>query len=188
MTNPDKRGYDVETLASAKVYSNIYYKDFNVDYGITTDGGNTQMMQADGKRVEVVPSTSYEYVGENCNENEPGKIIFAKNGNIHLEASNGDIILKAKNIRIIAEDGSGEITINSGKIIDIRAPYVKENATNMTVAVSGNLDTLAGTKSDSAQIQNDSSSSTDLLQGSFLGGIFSSLKSLQKFFKECFEN
>lgn len=185
MTNPDKRGYDVETLASAKIYSNIYYVDFNVDYGITTDNGNAQMMQANGQRVEVVPSTSYEYVGENCNENEPGKIIFAKNGNIHLEATNGDIILKAKNIRIVAEDGSGEVTINSGKIVDIRAPYVKENATNMTVTVTGNLDTIAGTKSGVAQIKNCDSSSTDAVQGSFLGPLISSLQSLKKFFEDC---
>lgn len=180
-----KRGYDIETLASAKLYSNVNFKNNTIDYGITSDGGNSVLLQRDGKRNEYVPSTSYELVGETCNEGEPGKVIIAKNGNIHLEAQNGDIILKAKNIRIVAEDGSGEVTLNSGKIIEIRAPYVKENATNVTVTASGNLETLAGTKSGSAQIQNSDGSSTDLLQGTFLGQIFSGLQSLKKFFKDC---
>lgn len=175
-----------ETFNNAKTYSGVEYEGTIIDYGITTDGGNALLMQQDGTRVENTPKTSYEYVGNKCQDSEPAKIIYAKNGNIHLEASNGDIIIKAKNIRIVAEDGSGEITINSAKIIDIRAPYLKENSTNMTVTVAGNLETLSGTKSGSAQIQNDDATGTDLLSGSFLGGIFSGLKDLQKFFKECF--
>ena len=178
-------GYDIETLASAKMYSNVNYGNNTIDYGVTTDGGNSVFLQKDGKRNEYVPSTSYELVGDRCNDDEPGKVILATNGNIHLEAQNGDIILKARNIRIVAEDGSGEITLNSGKIIEIKAPYVKENATNIAVTASGNLETMSGTKSGSAQIQNSDGSSTDLLQGTFLGQIFSGLQSLKKFFKDC---
>lgn len=177
--------YDIETLSSAKIYSNVEYQDAILDYGITTDGGNATLMQQDGTRVENTPKTSFEYVGDKVQSEEPAKIIYAKNGNIHLEATNGDIILKAKNIRIVAEDGSGEITINSTKIIDIRAPYIKENATNITVTAAGNIESLSGTISGSAQIQNTSGSSTDLLQGSFLGQIFSGLQGLKKFFKDC---
>jgi hypothetical protein len=183
MTN--QRGYDLETLAAAKIYSNVNYGNYQVEYGVTTDNGNAMMMQSDGVKVEVTPNTSYEYVGNTCKEDQPGKIILAKNGNIHLEAQNGDIILKAKNIRIVAEDGSGEITLNSGKIIEIRAPSIRENGTNITVAGSGNLETMAGTKSGSAQIQNSDGSSVDLVQGSFLGQAFSGLQSLKKFFKDC---
>lgn len=177
----------IETVASAKIYSNVNYGNNTIDYGVTTDGGNTVFLQKDGKRNEYVPSTSYELVGDRCNDDEPGKVILATNGNIQLEAQNGDIILKARNIRIVAEDGSGEITLNSGKIIEIKAPYVKENATNIAVTASGNLETMAGTKSGSAQIQNSDGSSTDLLQGTFLGKIFSGLQSLKKFFKDCLD-
>jgi hypothetical protein len=181
----NQKGYDLENLASAKIYSNLNYNNFSVDYGITTDGGNSILLQKDGNRVDVSLNTYYENVGYNCVDGEPAKIIYAKNGNIHLEAANGDIILKAKNIRIVAEDGSGEITINSGKIIDIKAPAIKESGTNITVVASGNLETIAGTKSGSAQIQNQDGSSTDLLQGSFLGSIMSGLQGLKKFFDDC---
>ena len=181
----NQRGYDIETLAAAKIYSNVRHDNFVVEYGITTDSGNAEMLQEDGKRVEVVPSTSYEYVGRKCNDKEPAKIILADNGNIHLEAQNGDIILKAKNIRIVAEDGSGEVTINSGKIVEVRAPSIKENGTNITVAAPGNVESITGTKSDNSQVQTQSGSSTDLLQGSFLGKIFSGLQSVKKFFKDC---
>ena len=186
MTNQDNlRGYDLETLASAKIYSNVNYDNFSVDYGVTTDGGTSIFLQKDGKKVEVVPSTYYEYVGEKCNESEPAKIIYAQNGDIYLDAPNGDIIIRAKNVRIVAEDGSGEVTVNSGKIIDLSAPAVKENATNITVAAPGNLETMVGTKSGSTQIQNQDGSSTDLLQGTFLGSIMSGLQNLQKFFQDC---
>jgi hypothetical protein len=186
MTNQDNlRGYDLENLASAKIYSNINYDNFSIDYGVTTDGGASVFLQKDGKKVEVIPSTYYEYVGETCNDGEPAKIIYAYNGDIYLDAPNGDIIIRAKNVRIVAQDGSGEVTVQSGKIIDLRAPAIKENATNITVAAPGNLETMVGTKSGSAQIQNQDGSSTDLLQGSFLGGILSGLQNLKKFFNDC---
>lgn len=185
MRNEDQTGYDLETLSTAKIYSNIKYNNFSVDYGVTTDSGNATMMQNDGKRVEVTPTTSYEYVGDSCIEGEPAKIIYAKNGDIYLDAPAGNIILRAKNIRIVAEDGSGEITMNSGKIIDFKAPSIKENGTNITVVAPGNSETIVGTKSGSAQVQNQDGSSTDLLQGSFLGSILSGLQNLKKFFEDC---
>lgn len=181
MTN--QRGYDIETLAAAKIYSNVRHNDYVVEYGVTTDGGNAEMLQEDGNRVEVVPKTSYEHVGDKVNQSEPAKIILAKNGNIQLEAQNGDIILKARNIRIVAEDGSGEVTINSGKTIEVRAPNIKETGTNITVTAPGNLETITGTNSTNSQIQNQDGSSTDLFQGTFLGKIFSGLESIRKFFK-----
>jgi hypothetical protein len=179
-----QRGYDVETLAAAKIYSNVKCENISADYGVTTDSGHVELSLEDGKKVEVVPSTYYEHVGQNCNQEEPAKIIFAKNGNIHLEAQNGDIVLKARNIRIVAEDGSGEITLNSGKIIKIKAPSTNIAGTNVTTTAPGNLETIAGTVSSGAQIQNQSGSATDLLQGSFLGSIMKVLSSVEKFFKE----
>lgn len=178
-------GYDIETLAAAKIYSNVNYRNNNIEYGVTTDGGNSIFLQKDGKKAEYCPSTSYELVGELCNEGEPGKLIIAKSGNIHLEAQDGDIILKAKNIRIVAEDGSGEVTLRSGKIVDIKSPYLKQDATNISTSASGNMEVMAGTISKTAQIQNNDGTSTDLLQGTFLGKIFSGLQSLKKFFKDC---
>ena len=183
MTN--QRGYDLETLAAAKIYSNVRHDEFVVEYGVSTDGGCAEMLQEDGNRVEVVPGTSYEYVGNKTIDKSPAKIILAKNGNIQLEAQNGDIILKARNIRIIAEDGSGEVTITSGKTVEIRAPNIKESGTNVTTTAPGNLGTFSGTKSGNAQSQNDDGSATDLLSGSFLGGTFSGLQSLKKFFNDC---
>lgn len=173
-----------ETFDNAKMYSGVDCEGKIVDYGITTDGGNATILQQDGNRVENTPKTAFEYVGKKCQSSEPAKIIFARNGNIHLEAENGDIIIKAKNVRIVAEDGSGEITINSTKIVSIKAPQLKESSTNKTQTVRGNKDSMTGTTSSSGQIQNDNSSSTDLLSGSFLGGLFSGLKNLKKFFND----
>lgn len=185
MTQNNPRGYEIETHISSKIYHNVKYDDFFVDYGITTDGGNSTFYQRDGKRVEVIPTTYYEYVGDSCSDGEPAKIIYAKNGDIYLDAPNGDIVIRARNIRIVAQDGSGEITLNSGKIIDMNSPLIKENATNITVVAPGNYETIVGTKSGSAQIQNQDGTSIDLVQGSFIGNILSGLQNLKKFFNDC---
>ena len=42
-------------------------------------------------------------------------------GNIVIDAKDGDIILKGLNIRIEAQDGSGEVTITAPKQIQERA-------------------------------------------------------------------
>ena len=175
-----------EILDSACIYSGVECSGKKIDYGVTTDGGNSTLMLTDGNKVDVTPKTSLECVGERVQDNEPAKTIQATNGNIQLEAKNGDIILKAKNIRIVAEDGSGEITITSTKIISLNAPYIKQNGTNITIAASGNIETFGNTISSSAQILNTSGTSTDAIQGSLLGGKLSGLKGLKKFFKDCF--
>lgn len=175
-----------EILDAACIYSNVECDGKKIDYGVTTDSGNSTLMLIDGNKVDVTPKTSLECVGEKVQDNEPAKTIQATNGNIQLEAKNGDIILKAKNIRIVAEDGSGEITITSTKIISINAPYIKQNGTNITVTASGNVETFGNTISSSAQIKNCSMSSVDMTQGSFLGQASSGLKGLKKFFKDCF--
>lgn len=176
----------IETLANAKIYSNVECQGIKIDYGITTDSGIADVMQADGKRGQYTPGTSYELVGNKTKSKEPAKIILAENGNIHFEAENGDIILKAKNIRIVAEDGSGEVTINSGKILELRAPILKVNGTNVTVTASGNSEELSGTKSDNAQISNQTGTATDALQGTSLGKIWSGFNYLKKLFAGIF--
>ena len=58
-------------------------------------------------------------------DKEPAKVIYARNGDIHFEAPNGQITLKAKNIRLVSQDGNGEVTIQAGKTIEIDGPTAK---------------------------------------------------------------
>ena len=51
----------------------------------------------------------------------PAKVIRAKNGDIHIDAMNGDIVLKGANIRLQATDSMGEVTVNAGKQVATRA-------------------------------------------------------------------
>lgn len=176
----------VETYDNSKFYSGETFNGVKLDHAITTDGGNATMWQADGTRVDNVPGTAFEYVGEKTKEDDPAKIIYAKNGNIEIRAPNGQITLIARNIRIVAADGSGEITLDAAKILSLKAPYIKENSTNMTITASANYEVMAGTKSGAGQIKNCEMSGTDEVQGSFLGKAASSLKNLKKFFKDCF--
>ena len=92
-----------------------------IDYSVITDMGQGFQYTEEGNKLDACKKTSYEICGEETAENEPAKVIKAKSGNIVIEALGGDIILKARNIRIVAVDGSGEITINSG--ISVTIPH-----------------------------------------------------------------
>lgn len=155
-----------------------------IDYSVTTDLNQGFMYTQDGMKFDQCQKTSYELSGEKCQEGEPAKIIRAANGNIVIEALDGDVIIRANNIRLVAADGSGEITLSSGKHIATNAPKVTIKGTNndilatSTASVAGNfVDSVAGVAASGGTV-------TDATQGSFLGGL---MKILQKFKKwlEC---
>jgi hypothetical protein len=176
-----QRGRDVETLAAAKVYSNVETLGVISEYAVTTDCGHMIQMRENGDRADYVPKSSEEYVGEKCKENEIAKIIYAKNGNIYLDAPAGDVVIRAKNIRLVAQDGSGEVTIRSGKIIEFNGPVVRTKGTDVTITATKSVDVIATTADISASVQASSSSLSDATQGSFVGGILSTISKLKQF-------
>lgn len=123
-----------------------------VDYAMFTNKGQGYLFAEDGRHVLVCDSTSYESVGNEISQNNPGgtpgfggnngmflaKWINAKNGDIKIEAPNGTIHLEARNIRIKAtgaetdtqSDGSvlikasNEIELNSRDQIKLNSPKI----------------------------------------------------------------
>lgn len=155
-----------------------------IDYSFTTDNGQGVEYTTDGMKFDLCNKTSYELSGADCQEGEPAKIIRTFNGDIIIEALDGDVIIKGRNIRFVASDAKGEITMNAASQVATTAPKITVKGTNVdtvataTAAVAGNfVDSTAGvSKSDSV--------ATDATQGSFLGGL---IKAIQKFKKwlEC---
>ena len=161
----------------------VYIEGREAGYSLITDEAVGYTYYKDGGKEDVVLGTSLEVCGHTVNEKEPGKVIFAKNGDIHLEAPNGQITLKARNIRIIGQDGDGEVTIQAGRIAEIDAPTSRLTGTNVDVTGKNSVNLLGNYVESAAGVQQSSSTLTDILQGSFIGQILNALGNLKKFLK-----
>lgn len=155
-----------------------------IDYSIITDNAQGVQYSTDGTKFDLTNGTSYEACGENCQPNEPAKIIRARNGNIIIEAMAGDIILRARNIRIEAIDATGEVTVTSAKQIALTSPIQSFKSTNSNAVATNNHTVAGNVVEDTAGMVKTSSVATDETQGSFLGSL---MKVIQKFKKwlEC---
>jgi hypothetical protein len=156
-----------------------------VDYALTTKCGQGNIFYENGDHDFVAKGTSKEVVGKNItNENTPAKIIRAENGGIILSAPYGTVTIVAANIRFVAVDGvdGGEITFQASKIINMDAPTVNTQGTNITIAASQTA-SVAGTTADiNGGTQVTVSSGVDADSSSVLGQIVQAIKRFQKFF------
>lgn len=173
----------IDTGISHKIYDNVTHKDATYEWAVTTDSGNAIELREDGNRVDFNPKTSLEVVGEKCVDDEPAKVIYAQNGDIYLDAPAGDIIIRARNIRIVASDGSGEITLRSGKIIEFNGPVVRTKGTNVDITATNEVGVYGQTVDQAGNVQVASSSFSDVTQGSFVGSILSAISNLKKFLR-----
>lgn len=132
-----------------------------VDYAMFTNKGQGYLFAEDGRHVLVCDTTSYESVGNEISENNPGgtpgfggnngmflaKWINAKNGDIKIEAPNGTIHLEARNIRIKATgsetdtESDGSVSIKASNEIELNSrDQIKLNAPKLSLTGSLSLD------------------------------------------------
>lgn len=149
-----------------------------VDFAIFTDNAQGFEYTKDGVKLDKCNKTSYEICGIDGNEKEPAKIIRAENGNIIFDAPNGEIIIRAKNIRIVAQDGSGEVTITSAKHFAVNAPLQNFKGTSSNTVMSNSASTGALAVDSRGEIQNSATSGSEDSEGSLLTQL---LKISQKF-------
>ena len=180
MKDPHSRQYN-----GFRVSSGEGLQDGSVtDWSVTTDNHQGIAFLKDGRHVQRCKTTSQELCGYGLKDPQsPAKTIEAENGNIHLKALNGEIILEAANIRIIGLGGNGgEVTIQAGKIIQQNAPTYGVNATNATIAASG---TFLGTGTAVSIYGGASCEATDgpsLDSSSLMGKILHIVDQIKKFF------
>lgn len=166
-----------------RVQAGIEIAGKKCSYSVITDESTGFTYFKDGDKHDVVLGTSTDVCGVNAQEKTPAKIVKAMNGDIVFEAPNGQIVLKAKNVRIVGEGGDSEVTIQSGKIVEIDAPSNKVRGTNIDVAATNSTSLLGNYVEAAAGVQQSSSSLVDIFQGSFIGQILNSLGNLKKFLK-----
>jgi len=157
-----------------------------IDYAVFTDNAQGFEYTQDGQKLDVCRGTSLEICGvdeKSVQEGQPGKIIDAKNGDIIIQALSGDITLKARNIRIVALDGSGEVTINAAKQIHTNAPITSIKGGISNTVMTNSASTGALSTDTTGVMQNSQSSGAEECEGSIL----SKLLSLAKKFKDFLE-
>lgn len=160
-----------------------------LDFSILTDNGAGFIFSSNGNSLFSTKGTSTEVVGLNLNtkslvKNVPAKMIRAINGDIILDAGRGDIILQAKNVKIFATDASGgQIVLDSTKMVYANSPNVKLTGDYFNGAFSAHTGLAGATGSNHAEINHETTTSTDADRSSFLGRILSAIKQFKKFFE-----
>jgi hypothetical protein len=154
-----------------------------IDYSIVTDYGQGFTYTQEGNKWDITNNVSYELAGCDTKSpvppGKPAKIIRTTSGDIHIEALSGDIVLKANNIRIIASDGSGEVTIQSGKNITIKGPVANIDSTNVSVSAKNNIGLGGGSVETFGKMSSSQLKGTDVILepiNSFLSGAYKWIK------------
>ena len=151
-----------------------------IDWQVITDNLQGIRFCTDGSHFQLCYGTSYELCGQDVGKDEPAKIIRAKNGDIHIDAMAGDIVLKGMNIRIQASDPSGECTITAGKQIATKSAVTSVSATKVNINGTQDVGMTGSTVNSHGKLQNTQSQATDEKQASFLGQIMQAIKKFKQ--------
>jgi len=139
------------------------------NYQITTQEGQSMGFYADtgqgkggqggpgtGKHVLNTPGMSMEVLGKGLKVRDegdttqlPAKQTICKRGDVFTVCENGDVVIRARNI-ILEADGAGnkdgQIMINANRMVDIKAPDIKEQAEKILVRATQEIDTSTNLK------------------------------------------
>jgi hypothetical protein len=155
-----------------------------VDYAVFTDNNQGFQFTTDGDHTQVTNKTSYELSGIDGTDGVPGKVIRVKKGDIVIEAMDGDIILRGKNIRIVALDGNGEVTVNSGKHFSVNAPVQSMKGATSNTVMSNSASVGAQATDTTGNMQNTQSSGVEKSQSSILSQLMGIVTKFQKWLDE----
>ena len=119
-----------------EIVSNHLSKSYGVsEYVLNTDEAQGMGFYKNGTG-KMHSNKSFEIIsGESTHTSDDDSVgigIFAKNGNVHITAPNGDIILEGKNIKMLAHgqenDDRGIFHIQANKEFILDTPTIKLNA------------------------------------------------------------
>ncbi len=188
----DENKLDVQKQTTQEYYGT--YPGFRIASGIKVPDGDLQGQYVDlelitnnlqgiawykhGLQKLVVNGTSYETVGIDAKKGDVTKIISAANGDIKIEALDGDIFLDARNIRLKASD---ELTLVSGQHILLDGAVMNLKATTTNILGKKNLSMGGQFIEVSGGVSVEEGTQTDKKQGGFLGSLISTFDKFKDF-------
>lgn len=157
------------------------YMGKTTDYAVITDYGQGFQFTQDGEHRQTCKKTSYEVCGTEGTDGVPGKVIRVVKGDIIIEALDGDVVIRGKNVRLVALDGNGEVTITPGKQFAVNAPVtsIKGGVGNILMTNSASIGAQA--VDTNGNIQNSQTNGAEECQSSILSKLLSILKKFQTF-------
>jgi len=95
---------------------------------------------------QMLANKSMEIVAGGRLEDNKGFAITldARSGNILIQALDGELVLEGGSVKIIATDDDGDVTIRSGKTMNIEAPEVKMDGTKVDMTAKSDLHIQGG--------------------------------------------
>jgi hypothetical protein len=155
------------------------------DYAVYTDNGQGLAWTTDGEHRSLTNKTSYDLSGidPEMSSGVPAKVIRTKKGDIIIDAMDGDIIIRGNNVRLVATDGAGEVTITSAKQFAVNAPIQNLKGTNFNTVMSNNVSIGAQSVDTTGNMQNTSNAGGEEGQSSILSRILGVVKKFGAFFE-----
>ncbi len=154
------------------------------EYSLTTNTSQGIQIYKKGN-MKIAANKSVEIRGgESAGTKDTAVIIEAINGNIHIFTKTGDLVLEGKNIQINATASNGVVSIKSPKFVQLTAPHVKTEASDVSIVADKNIKILGGSLDNHGEIGNNISDGVDaVLNGSLISKLLSALDEIKKFFK-----
>lgn len=149
-----------------------------VDFEIVSNELQGFSFYKNGLQKLVVNGTSYETVGIDAKKGDITKIISAANGDIKIEALDGDIFLEARNIRLKASE---ELTMTSGKHILLEGAIMNLKATTTNILGKKNLSMGGQFIEVSGGVSVEEGTQSDKKQGGFLGSLITTFDKFKDF-------
>ena len=141
----------------AAEYFSMRRPGFNIESGTRTEGhGHTEFAVTtdsiqgihfyDTGNCKLAANKSVEiYGGKTAVEKDEAVVIQAKNGNVHIKAPNGNLILEGTNVIIKSTDADGDLNLNSMKTVSVKCPEFIVDATKNTITSTSNTLLASGT-------------------------------------------
>lgn len=141
----------------AEDYFSMSRPGFNIESGTQSEGhGISEFLvstdtcqgihfyrQGNGK---LIANKSVEiYGGRKATDKDDAVVIEAINGNVHIKAPNGNLILEGANVIIKANDADGDVSLQSNKIVSVKSPEFFVDSTKATIASTSDILLAGGT-------------------------------------------
>lgn len=184
MTDQPKEYYEKKPGFVVKSGTKQDVSGKTIDYAVYTDNAQGFEFTTDGNHTQIANKTSYDISGIEGTDKVPAKVIRAKKGDIIIEAMDGDIILRGKNIRVVALDGAGEVTVVSGKHFSVNAPVQSMKGGTSNTVMTNSASVGAQATDTTGNMQNTQSSGVEKSQSSILSQLMGIVTKFQKWLDE----
>lgn len=154
------------------------------EYCLTTDTKQGIQIYKQGN-MKIGANKSIEIrSGSKAKNTDTSITIASECGNLVIEATNGDVVLKGKNVQIEATDKDGIVFIKSAKTIKTEAPRVDIQGTNVSVLAALGANIIGANTTIHGGISMEMTEGHEaILNGSLLSRIINGLEEIKKFFK-----